>query len=78
VFDVFTSTVSDACSWEDWQRSDSLQEWTAFDSMAILEFLVGLEAAFGIRFPPEDLEHTLFTHRQRLLQYLLDRGVSES
>lgn len=78
IFDVFASTVSDACSWEEWQRLDSLHEWTALDSMAILEFLVGLETAFGIRFPPEDLEHALFTHRQRLLRYLSDRGVAES
>ncbi len=78
VFDVFHSTVSDACSWEEWQRMDSLQEWTALDSMAILEFLVGLETAFGVRFPPEDLELSLFTNRYRLLHYLSDRGRAES
>jgi len=74
VFDVFNATVSDACSWEEWQSLDSLQEWTALDSMAILEFLVGLEKAFGFQFPPEDLELSLFTNRRRLLRYLTDRG----
>ena len=46
--------------------------------MAILEFLVGLETAFEVRFPPEDLELSLFTNRYRLLRYLSDRGGAES
>jgi acyl carrier protein len=78
VFQVFNRTVSDACLWEDWQRLNSLQEWTGLDSMAILEFMVGLEKEFGIRFPPDDLEHSLFTSRARLVRYLSDRGLTES
>ncbi|MFZ9753699.1 MAG: hypothetical protein ACO3B3_09120 [Cyanobium sp.] len=75
---VFNSTVSESCTWQQWQHMDSLQEWTALDSMAILEFLVGLEKEFGMRFPPEALDHSLFTSRLRLISYLSDWTDTDS
>ena len=67
---VFQATVPGACSWEVWQQLDSLSAWTALDSLAVLEFLAGLEKEFALRFPAEDLDLALFTSRPRLLRYL--------
>lgn len=40
------------------------------DSMAVLEFLAGLEEEFSVRFPAEDLSIELFADRLRLVQYV--------
>jgi len=78
VFQVFRATVSEGCSWETWQQLDSLQEFVALDSVAILEFLVGLEREFQIRFAPEELDQSLLTSRPRLLRHLADRLEGKS
>jgi acyl carrier protein len=49
---------------------DALDEVIGMDSMAVLEFVAGLEQEFGVRFPPADLELDLFRSRPRLVAYL--------
>ncbi|MEO2049553.1 MAG: acyl carrier protein [Pirellulales bacterium] len=72
LYEVFSRSVSDACDWQTWQSLNSLKEWTVLDSMAILEFLAGIEKEFDVRFAPDDLELALFTDRPRLIRYLTE------
>lgn len=55
---------------QEWQQMNALDENIGMDSMAVLEFMAGLEQEFGIRFPAEDLELELFNDRTRLVEYL--------
>jgi acyl carrier protein len=70
---VFCRIFPPGCSWPDWQQISSLRSFVSMDSMAVLEFLAGLEEEFGFRFPAQDLELGLFTDRPRLVAYLVSR-----
>lgn len=59
---------------EEWQAMRRLDESLGMDSMAVLEFVAGLEHEFGIRFPPEDLVFELFNDKARIVAYL-DRST---
>ena len=67
---VLEETFSLSCARDKWEQVQSLKSLLPMDSMAVLEFLAGLEKEFGFRFPPQDLELDLFTDRHRLIRYI--------
>jgi|WetSurMetagenome_2_1015567.scaffolds.fasta_scaffold313670_1 acyl carrier protein len=73
IFQVLKQTLSITLSWENWTTLDSIKEWTSMDSMAILEFIAGLEQEFHYRFPAQDLSTDLFTNRSHLVLYLAEK-----
>lgn len=62
--------MAESCRWEDWQQAESLQNLSAIDSVAILDFVLALETEFTLKFPIDDLKMELFTHRAQLVAYL--------
>lgn len=72
VFTAFRKTMSADCRWEDWCKTESLQNLSAMDSIGILDFVLGLEQEFGIKFPIDDLQMELFLDRPRLVRYVAD------
>ena len=60
---------------EDLGYSDKLDDLVALDSMAILEFVVGLEKEFGITIEPEQLELAILKDLPKLAGYIAGRIV---
>jgi acyl carrier protein len=58
---------------EDLPYSDTLDEWVALDSMAALQFVIGLEKEFGVVIEPEQLELALLKDLPRLRDYIARR-----
>ena len=70
VLSVLNRSLGAGISAQEWRQMTTLDESFGMDSMAVLEFVAGLEQEFGIRFPPEDLVLELFNNRARLVAYL--------
>jgi acyl carrier protein len=70
---VLVRSLSLGLSEEDLSWSDRLDEATALDSMAALEFALALEKEFGITIEPEHLEVALLRDLPRLRDYISRR-----
>ena len=77
IWKVFVETMSVPCSWQQWEKMDSLKSIVNMDSMSVLEFLAALEKEFGFHFPAKDLDYDLFIQRTRLVRYIAEK-VSEA
>lgn len=73
VLAVLNRSLNAGIGAEEWRQMTTLDESLGMDSMAVLEFVAGLEQEFAIRFPPEDLVLRLFNDRARLVAYLDQR-----
>lgn len=81
VLNTLNRSLRATISAQEWQQMNTLDEYIGLDSMAVMEFMAGLEQEFGIRFPAEDLTLELFNDRTRLVEYLerrTDRAGSTS
>jgi len=70
VLAVLNRSLNARISPQQWEATQRLDESLGMDSMAVLEFVAGLEHEFGIRFPPDDLVFDLFNDRTRIVAYL--------
>jgi acyl carrier protein len=58
---------------EDLKYTNQLDEMVALDSMAILEFIAGLEREFGIAIEPEQMEFAMLKDLPKLAGYIARR-----
>lgn len=70
ILTVLNRSLNVAITTQEWRQMNALDASIGMDSMAVLEFMAGLEQEFGIRFPAADLELELFKDRTRLREYL--------
>jgi len=73
VLQVLRDSLSVNLSEEEMAGAVRLEELFGMDSMAALEFLVGLEREFGVRFAPEQIEFDLLKDLPRLVRYIAER-----
>lgn len=73
VLRVLVDRVGANVTEEDLRGVTHLDEVVALDSIALLEFTVGLEQEFGIRFEQDRLEHAFLADVAVLVKYLDDR-----
>ena len=70
---VLIQSLSLALREEDVPHNDRLDEIAALDSMAVLEFTLGLEKEFGITIEPERLQLAFLRDLPELRNYIAGR-----
>ena len=78
ILQVLESTLSVNLTLEEFRSTKRLNSLMGMDSMAILEFVAGLENEFQFIFPPERLESDLLTDIPELVSYISDHLAKNS
>ena len=70
---VIRETLGANPSLDELQATKNLEDLVTLDSVATLEFAVGIEQEFGIRIEKENFAHEFIADLPRLLHYLQER-----